>query len=32
LAPRFIGPDPEHSDVVIADFLEHDILGIGKGK
>ena len=27
LAPRFIGPDPEHADAVIADFLERDILG-----
>ena len=30
LAPRFIGPDPEHSDVLTADFLEDDILGNGK--
>ena len=26
LAPRFIGPDPENSDVLAAEFLERDIL------
>jgi len=28
LAPRFIGPDPERADAVIADFLERDILNL----
>ncbi len=27
LSHRFIGPDPAHSDKVIADFLENDFLG-----
>ncbi|MBI2585077.1 MAG: hypothetical protein HYW28_04275 [Rhodospirillales bacterium] len=30
LAPRFIGPDPERADELIADFLERDILGLAQ--